>query len=156
MLTLYPPFEEEKILYLRNFALNIRNYNEKSLAAWRYRWLACFLSQVVRTSSPGSRPRQFCPSLPIPWPWTGLLVPLKKSSSASAEEFYCSFYCNEGLENKLTRASLLGLAKSIYYHYTHHHYYYCYHSQTAMRKPFLFNFFLPEEGCGKLFWLISI
>ena len=47
-----------------------------SSAAWRYRSLACVLSQVVRTSSPGSRPRQFFPSLPNPR--TGLLIPLKK------------------------------------------------------------------------------
>ena len=48
----------------------------RSLGAWRYRWLACVLSQVVRTSSPGSRPRQFFPSLPNPR--TGLFIPLKK------------------------------------------------------------------------------
>ena len=48
----------------------------RSSAARRYRWLACVLSQVVRTSSPGSRPRQFFPSLPTPR--TGLLIPLKK------------------------------------------------------------------------------
>ena len=48
----------------------------RSSAARRYRWPACVLSQVVRTSSPGSRPRQFFPSLPTPG--TGLLIPLKK------------------------------------------------------------------------------
>ena len=85
----------------------------RSSAARRYRWLACVLSQVVRTSSPGSRPRQFFPFLPTPW--TGVLILLRNSCTASAEEFYYSFYFNEGLENKLTRAPLLGLAKSIYY-----------------------------------------
>ena len=63
----------------------------------------------VRTPFPGSRPRHFFPSR------TGPLIPLKNSSTASAEEFYYSFYYNEGLENKLTRAPLLGLAKSICY-----------------------------------------
>ena len=48
----------------------------RSLAARRYRWLACVLSQVVRTSSSGSRPRQFFLSLPTPR--TGLLIPLNK------------------------------------------------------------------------------
>ena len=40
--------------------------------------------------------------------------PWIKSSTASAEEFYYNFYYNEGLENKLTEAQLLGLAKSTY------------------------------------------
>ena len=52
----------------------------------------------------------------LPTPRTGLLIPLKNSSTASAEEFCYNLYYNEGLENKLTRAPLLGLAKSIYYH----------------------------------------
>ena len=78
----------------------IRKQQQRSPAAWRYRWLACVLSQVERTSSPGSRPRQFFPSLPTPR--TILLIPLKKpSSTASAEEFYYSFFHNEGIENKL-------------------------------------------------------
>ena len=84
----------------------------KVLSCWRYRWLACVLSQVVRTSSPGSRPRQFFPSLPNPGmvSWSSW----RNSSTASAEKFSYSFYYNEGLENKLTRAPLLGLAKTIY------------------------------------------
>ena len=68
--------------------------------------------EVVRTPSLGSRPRQFSPPQPP------RLVPrsrLKNSFTANAEEIYYSFYHNEELENKLTRASLLGLAKSIYY-----------------------------------------
>ena len=69
--------------------------------------------QVVRMSSPGSKPRQFYPSLPIPGPVSQF--PWKNFPTVSAEEFYYRFYYNEGLENKLTRAPLLGLAKSIYY-----------------------------------------
>ena len=49
------------------------------------------------------------PTLPIPptGPW-------RKSSTASAGEFITVFIqSNEGLENKLTRAPLLGLAKSM-------------------------------------------
>ena len=45
-------------------------------AAWRHCWLACLLSQVARTSPPGSRRRQLFPFLPNPR--TGLLIPLKK------------------------------------------------------------------------------
>ena len=55
-------------------------------------------------------------SLPSPPPEWSLNPHWKTSSTASAEEFHYSFYYNEGLENKLTRAPLLGLAKSIYYY----------------------------------------
>ena len=92
-----------------------RRKQRRSSAAWRYHWLACVLSRVVRTSSPGSSPRQFSPTLPTPQ--TGLLIPWRNSSTASTEELYYSFYYNEGLGNKLTRAPLLVLAKSIYYYY---------------------------------------
>ena len=40
--------------------------------------------------------------------------PWRNSPTTSAEELYDSFYHNEGLKNKLKRAPLLGLAKSIY------------------------------------------
>ena len=69
--------------------------------------------QVVRTSSPGSRPRQFFPP-PHPSNWSlnpvreTLLQPVLKSFIAVFIQY------NEGLENKLTRAPLLGMAKSIY------------------------------------------
>ena len=55
---------EEKIPYLQKFAQNIRNNNERP--------------QLLEntTSSPGSRPCQFFPSLPTPR--TGLLIPLEK------------------------------------------------------------------------------
>ena len=46
------------------------------------------------------------PGLVLKSPWI-------KFSTASAKEFYSRFYYNEGLENKLTRCPLLGLAKSI-------------------------------------------
>ena len=46
---------------------------------------------------------------------TGPKSPRRNSSTTSAEDFYNSFYYNEGLENKLTGAPLLGLAKYIYY-----------------------------------------
>ena len=59
---------------------------------------------------------QTSPILPFPpHPRNWSLNPLEENSStASAEEFYNSFYYNEGLENKLTRAPLLGSAKSLY------------------------------------------
>ena len=54
-------------------------------------------------------------TLPSPPPGPVSQFPWKNFPTVSAEEFYYSFYYNEGLENKLTRAPLLGLAKSIYY-----------------------------------------
>ena len=46
--------------------------------------------QVVRTSSPGSRPRKLLPLSPLP----GLVSksPRRNSSTTSTEEFYFSFY----------------------------------------------------------------
>ena len=106
-----PPLKKKRLSIFENLHLE---QQRRSSAAWRYRWLACVLSQVVRTSSPGSRPRQFFPFLLPPPDWS--LHPLwRNSSTASAEEFYYSFYYNEELENKLTRALLLGVAKSINY-----------------------------------------
>ena len=69
---------------------------------------------VVRTSSPGSRLRQFFPTSPPPELVFQsieeiLLQPVMKSFITVFIQY------NEGLENKLTRAPLLGLAKSIYY-----------------------------------------
>ena len=57
---------------------------------------------------------------PPPSPASGLVPksPKRNSSGVSAEQFYYSFYYNEGLENKLSRTPLLGLAKSIYYFLT--------------------------------------
>ena len=68
---------------------------------------------VVRTSSPGSRLRQFFPTSPPPELVfqsieETLLQPVLKSFITVFIQY------NEGLENKLTRAPLLGLAKSIY------------------------------------------
>ena len=105
------PLRKKRFFISENF-FRTWGRTTKVLSCWRYRWLACVLSQVVRTSSPGSRPRQFFPSLPNPGmvSWSSW----RNSSTASAEEFSYSFYYNEGLENKLTRALLLGLAKSIY------------------------------------------
>ena len=54
-------------------------------------------------------------SNPPPTSRTGPKSPRRNSSTTSAEDFYNSFYYNEGLENKLTGAPLLGLAKYIYY-----------------------------------------
>ena len=69
---------------------------------------------VVRTSSPGSRLRQFFPTSSSPELVfqsieETLLQPVLKTLITVFIQY------NEGLENKLTRAPLLGLAKSIYY-----------------------------------------
>ena len=68
---------------------------------------------VVRTSSQVSD--LVNSSLPSPLPRLVLKSPWRNSSTASAEEFYYSFYTYKGLENELTRAPLLGLAKLKYY-----------------------------------------
>ena len=75
--------------------------------------LSCLALQIVRTSSQPPDPvNSFLPSHPLD---RCLNLPWRNSSSASVEEFYYSFYYCEGLENKLTRAPLLGLAKSTYW-----------------------------------------
>ena len=45
---------------------------------------------------------------------TGLLIPLKKLFYSHCSPIIVSIQCNEGLENKLTRAPLLGLIKYVY------------------------------------------
>ena len=107
MLTSHTSSEEEKILYLRfrKFAQNIRNYNEV---------LSCLkiplTSMRFTASSENSRPRQFFPSLPIPPP----LNPLEETLLQSVLRSFITVFIVTRLENKLTRAPLLGLAKSIY------------------------------------------
>ena len=102
MLTSYTSSEEENIPYLRKFLQNIRNNNEGPQ-----------LLKVVRTSSPGSRPGQFFPP-PHPPDW--FLNPLEKTFlQPMLKSFFTVFIQYNGeLANKLTRAPLLGLAKSIY------------------------------------------
>ena len=109
MLTLCTSSEEDNIPYLRKFSHNTKNNDN-----------GCNLSQdtanmcvVVRTSSPGSRPRQFFPTSPPPelvFHSTDetLLQPVLKRFITVFIQY------NEGLENKLTRTPLLGLAKSVY------------------------------------------
>ena len=65
--------KRKSFLIFKIFSRHQEDFMEVS-AAWRYRWLACALIalQVVRTSSPGSRPRQFFPPPPG-------LVPKSKS-----------------------------------------------------------------------------
>ena len=69
--------------------------------------------QVVRTLSPGSRPCQFFPP-PHPSDWS--LNPLEQAYLQSGLKSFITAFIqnNEGLEYKLTRAPLKGLAKSMY------------------------------------------
>ena len=73
-----------------------------------------FSEASKRTSSLDSRPRQLFPHFqspdwsPNPLEETLLQPMLRRPISVFIQN-------NEGLENKLTRAPLLGLAKSIYY-----------------------------------------
>ena len=73
-----------------------------------------FSEASKRTSSPGSRPRQLFPHFKSP-DWS--LNPLEKTLLQPMLKRLISVFIqkNEGLENKLTRAPLLDLAKSIYY-----------------------------------------
>ena len=96
--------------------LKHQELQRRSSASWRYRWLAWVSSQVVRRRP--QVPDLANSSLPSPPPGLVSWSPWRNSSTAKAEEFYYSFYCNEGLENKLTRAPLLCSAKSIYYVWT--------------------------------------
>ena len=124
--------EEENIPYLRKLAKNIIEQQRASQAVWRYRWLACVLIalQVVRTSSPGSRPRQlFRPLEEI------LLQPVRKSFVS----VFVQNIVSRGLENNLTRAPLLGLAKSIYYYYQLR--------VSQLRQNFFARLSWPEASC---------
>ena len=116
MLTSHSSSEDEKILYLRKFAQIIRNNNEgPQLTSMRFIASPDLANSSLPCSPPGL----------VSWsPW-------RNSSTASAEEFYYSFYYNEGLENTLTRAPLLGLTKSIYH---------------------FLSFKLSESSCGKNCW----
>ena len=83
---------------------------------------------VVRTSSPGSRLRQFFPTSSSPELVfqsieETLLQPVLKTLITVFIQY------NEGLENKLTRAPLLGLAKSIYYGLAHKFLFYLWQSR---------------------------
>ena len=72
----------------------------------------CFAS--CETSSQGSRPRQLFSYFPTPR--TGPKIPLEETLLWPVlKSFITVFIIIEGLENKLTRAPRLGLAKSIYY-----------------------------------------
>ena len=95
--------EEGNSPYLRKFGHNIKNNDEGRK-----------LSVVVRTSFPGSWLRQFFPTSPptelvFQSIEETLLQPVLKSFITVVIQY------NEGLENKLTRPPLFGLAKSIYW-----------------------------------------
>ena len=116
MLTSHTLSEEEKIPHHRKFAQNIRNKNEGPQLLGNATDLHECWSLCKLWERRPQVPDLVNSSLPSPPPEWSLNPHWKTSSTASAEEFHYSFYYNEGLENKLTRAPLLGLAKSIYYH----------------------------------------
>ena len=68
---------------------------------------------AVRISSPGSRLRQFFPHLPPELVFQFIEETLLQPVLNSFITVFIQY--NEGLENKLTRAQLLGLPKSIYF-----------------------------------------
>ena len=89
----------------------------------------------------GSGPRQFSPP-PSPIPtrdWS--LNPLEETLLQPVLKSFITVFIqnNEGLENNLTRASLLGLAKSIYYSWLRDRQWQ--HSlMTGWRRPFTIFF----------------
>ena len=74
---------------------------------------------VVRTSSPGSRLRKFfiLPPFPTSPPPELVFQSIEETLLQPALKSFITVFiqCNVGLENKLIRAPLLGLAKSTYY-----------------------------------------
>ena len=87
-------------------------------------------------------------SFPPPLPDWSLHPLWRNSSTASAEEFYYSFYYNEGLENKLTRAPLLGLANSIYY--------YVNWRQKAMSLSCICQRLFTRTDSNSLYWYLKV
>ena len=83
---------------------------------------------VVRTPSPGP---DFVNSSPPTHPLNWSFNPSKKLSLQPVLKSFITVFiqCNVGLENKLTRAPLLGLAKSIYYGPAHKFLFYLWQSR---------------------------
>ena len=114
MLTSYTSSEEENILFLRKFAQNMRNssgspkpFFEDTADQVRVDRLASCENIVPRFQTSSIQP-----NYPPDWYLTAvgetLLQPVLKSFITVFIQY------NEGQENKLTRALLLGSAKSIY------------------------------------------
>ena len=110
MLSSYTSSEEDNIPYLRMFVQTIRNNNEGP----KLLKIPLTSMRVLRTSPPGSRPRL-------------VSYPLEENPLQPVLTCFITVFiqCNEGLENNLTRALLLGLAKSIYYMKVIHRYRRC-------------------------------
>ena len=83
---------------------------------------------VVRTPSPGPDFRQFFPNYPPP---ELVFQSIEETLLQSVLKSFITVFiqCNVGLENKLTRAPLLGLAKSIYYGPAHKFLFYLWQSR---------------------------
>ena len=117
--------EEKNTPNLRKFRHNIKNNDEgRTLSEDTADQYVCSCENTL----PRSRLRQFFPTYPPPELVfqsieETLLQPVLKS-------FITVFIqCNVGLENKLTRAPLLGLAKSMYYGPAHKFLFYLWQSR---------------------------
>ena len=110
MLSSYTSSEEDNIPYLRMFVQTIRNNNKGP----KLLKIPLTSMRVLRTSPPGSRPRL-------------VSYPLEENPLQPVLTCFITVFiqCNEGLENNLTGALLLGLAKSIYYMKVIHRYRRC-------------------------------
>ena len=106
----YTSSEEDNIPHLRMFVQTIRNNNKGP----KLLKIPLTSMRVLRTSPPGSRPRL-------------VSYPLEENPLQPVLTCFITVFiqCNEGLENNLTGALLLGLAKSIYYMKVIHRYRRC-------------------------------
>ena len=112
MLTSHTSSEEEKIPYLQKFAQTTRKNNEcPQLLENTADQHACYHKLWERRPQV---PDLINSSPPSPPPRTGLSISLEELFHSQCWIVLLQFYYKEGIENKLTRAPLLGLAKSIY------------------------------------------
>ena len=112
MLTSHTSSEEEKIPYLQKFAQTTGKNNEcPQLLENTADQHACYHKLWERRPQV---PDLINSSPPSPPPRTGLSISLEELFHSQCWIVLLQFYYNEGIENKLTRAPLLGLAKSIY------------------------------------------
>ena len=111
MLTACTSSEEENTPYLRKSGHNIKNNDEsRKLSEDTTDYHVCSCENIV----PRSRLRQFFPTSPPP---ELVFQSIEETLPQPVLKTFITVFIqyNEGLENKLTKAPLLGLAKSIYY-----------------------------------------
>ena len=111
MLTSCASSEEENIPYLHKNLVKTSRITTKVVSCLKIPLTS--MRVAVRISSPDSRLRQFFPHLPPELVFQFIEETLLQPVLNSFITVFIQY--NEGLENKLTRAPLLGLPKSIYF-----------------------------------------